>query len=586
MAHIQRLSRPTIGKIAAGEVVERPAAVAKELIENAIDAGASRVDVVIEQGGVALIEVSDNGEGIPFEDLELALERHATSKLRAIEDLSSIATLGFRGEALASIAAVSDLTIQSITPESRAGGMARVRFGNQARVDRSPWGAGTSVRVKDLFENVPARRSFLRQPRTEVAYIETVVTAHALAYPQIAFSLAADGDQLLATDGLGDSIGAAAGVWGHEYASQLCAIEPEPHRHEGYRISGIIGLPSISRARRDRLFTFVQGRFVQNRQIATAVEQAYHSLLMVGRRPVGCLVVLVPPDRIDVNVHPTKSEVRFTDDRIVFALVQRAVRHTLAMNVAHQPIPTVIHAPLGPLPSSYPGSQSPSVQRMLSLADPMRLPRSSLAQDAVDEKDDAHSISAGRKLPALRVLGQVASAFIIAEGPDGLYLVDQHAAHERILFEKIMNERSATAVARQRLLEPAIVELSARQMQMLEDCKDDLHLLGFEIEEFGDGSVALRSVPAAIGSTVPAETLLVVLDEMLEGGRGDYRLESLAISAACHGSIRAGQPLSLIEMRELVLDLERCESSLACGHGRPTIIRMTTEELARQFSRR
>lgn len=585
MTVINKLSPITIGKIAAGEVVERPAAVVKELVENSIDAGARRVDVEISEGGVDLIQVRDDGRGIPFDELALAVERHTTSKLTEIEDLERIRTLGFRGEALASIAAVSRFTIHSISADADTGGSIHVRCGEVRSVEPSAWGAGTSVEVRDLFENVPARRRFLRTPRTEAAYIERVVGAHALAYPQIAFSLVNDGRRVLATDGRSGPEGAAAGVWGHEDAAQLCQIVEQEHEHQGYDVTGLISLPSLSRARRDRLFVFVNGRLVQSKQVATAIEQAYHTLLMIGRRPLGCVLLDVPPERIDVNVHPTKMEVRFADERLVFALVRRAISATLASEIHHQPIPTVFNAPLAPPASAIPSSQDRNVQRMLHLANPGRSGRSARPLIDAGEREETRT-AGGDSLPVLRVLGQVAGSFITAEGPDGLYLIDQHAAHERILFEEVMREYASRQPATQSMLEPIIVNLTAEQMQMLESCQDELLGLGFEFEEFGPGSVALRAVPSAIARKAPEAALIAVLDEMIDGGRGDSRLESLAISAACHGSIRAGQPLSLLEMRELVTSLEKCESSLACGHGRPTIIRMTADELARQFNRR
>ena len=585
MNHISRLSNLTIGKIAAGEVVERPAAVIKELIENSIDAGASRIDVEIEEGGVDRIQVRDDGDGIAFEDLDIAVERHTTSKLRDIDDLEQLSTLGFRGEALASIAAVSDLTVQSIARDSSTGGSITVRYGEPTDVSPSSWGAGTSVELRNLFENVPARKRFLRTTRTETAYIERVVGAHAIAYYNIAFSLVVDDRRVIATDGRSGPLGAAVGVWGHEIAGQMCEVVEQEHEHHGYGVRGVTSLPSLSRARRDRLYIFVNGRYVQSGQIATAIEQAYHTLLMVGRRPIGCILVEVPADRIDVNVHPTKMEVRFADERLVFALVRRAISATLASNVHDQAIPTVFEAPLAPAAMSVPSSQDAGVQRMLRLANPSRAQPTSILQALPGETAQQQSAGGG-SLPVLRVLGQVAGMFITAEGPDGLYLIDQHAAHERILFEQIMAEYASREPARQALLEPSIVELSPEQMRMLEICQDELTAIGFEIEGFGAGNVAVRAVPAIIGKQSPQDSLRIVLDEMAEGGRGESRLESLAIGAACHGSIRAGQALSLIEMRELVVDLEKCESSLACGHGRPTILRMTADELAKLFERR
>lgn len=585
MNHISRLSPQTIGKIAAGEVVERPAAVVKELVENAIDAGSRRIDVEIVNGGVDLLAVRDDGAGIPMDDLELAVERHTTSKLSEIEDLERIRTLGFRGEALASIGAVSDLAIHSIAREASSGASISVKYGEVGPVEASAWGIGTSVEVRDLFDNVPARRRFLRTARTEAAYIERVVGAYALAYSEIGFSLRSDGRRVFSTDGRSGPIGAAAGLWGHGDASQLCEIVEQEHDHEGYDVRGLVSLPSLSRARRDRLYVFVNGRYIQSKQVATAIEQAYHTLLMIGRRPIGCVLLEVPPERLDVNVHPTKMEVRFADERLVFALVRRAVSATLASEIHNQPIPTVFHAPLAPPATAIPSSQDQSVQRMLRLANPDRADTMRSVEGLNGERERTET-SGGSKLPVLRVLGQVAGAFITAEGPDGLYLIDQHAAHERILFEEVMRGYASREPAKQSLLEPIVVDLTAEQLRMLEMCRDELQALGFEFEEFGSGNVALRAVPSAIARKSPERALIAVLDEMNEGGRGNSRLESLAISAACHGSIRAGQPLSLLEMRELVENLEQCESSLACGHGRPTIIRMTADELARQFARR
>lgn len=582
---IQRLNELTIGQIAAGEVIERPAAVVKELIENAIDAGARRIDVSIEGGGIDLIEVRDDGVGIALEDLPLAFERHATSKLTTLDDLQRLRTLGFRGEALASIAAVADVRIRTIQADAPSGGEMRAAYGVIKEPRHSAWGAGTSIAVKGLFSNVPARREFLRTPATETAYITRIASAYALAYADIAFSLEIDGRRMFSTDGSGDRISAALGVWGREVAESIVLLQPEPHEHDGFAVDGVISLPTLDRARRQQQFFFVQGRLVESRQLSVAFEQAYHTLLMVGRHPIGCILVETPPDRIDVNVHPTKSEVRFADDRLVFALVQRAVRSTLLLHTQHQTIPTVMESPLR---SSAGGSgwTDSAVQRRMTLADPRRLPVQPAPTEEFEPDAALPQSAGGRSLPILRVLGQVSGMFITAEGPDGLYLIDQHAAHERIMFERVMAEFTSREPARQSLLEPVTVELSPQQFEMFEQCQDDLHGLGFEVQGFGGMSVAVRAVPAILRERDPSRALLTILDEMIEGGRGDSRLESLAISTACHASIRAGQPLSLLEMRELVTQLEACSSPQACGHGRPTMVKLTADELEKQFSRR
>lgn len=585
---IRRLNKDTIEQIAAGEVIERPVAVVKELLENALDAGASRIDVVVGGGGVELIEVRDDGEGIGFEDLPLAIERHSTSKLDSITDLQRLHTLGFRGEALASVAAVSDLTIHSIARDADVGGELRVRYGEVSDPKPSGWGAGTSIVVRNLFANVPPRREFLRTPTTEANYINRIATGYALGYPDVAISLHIDDRQVFGTDGGGDRLQAVAAIWGVEIAKQMAEISEYPHEHAGYTVAGVVSLPSLDRARRDQQYLFVQGRLVQSRQLSAAFEQAYQTLLMVGRHPIGCIFISTPADRLDVNVHPTKGEVRFADDRLVFALVQRSVRQTLLESTPDQQVATVFESPLAPSRDWATVGEDPTLQRRMTLADPRRSGHSSSIDQSHDAETDGKEAATvgGRSLPVLRVLGQVAGTFITAEGPDGLYLIDQHAADERIQFERVIREYETREPARQSLLSPVVVELSANQFEIWEQCQDELTGLAFDVQPFGGTSVAIHAVPAVLKIRDPEQALIEILDEMLAGGRGTSRLESLAISAACHGSVRAGQPLSLLEMRDLVRQLEECSSPLACGHGRPTIIKMTAEDLARQFSRR
>jgi DNA mismatch repair protein MutL len=575
---IRRLTAETIGKIAAGEVIERPAAAIKELIENALDAGATRIDIAIADGGVSALEVRDDGCGISWQDLPLAVERHATSKIAALEDLDGLHTLGFRGEALASLAAVSRLRIRTMAQDDSAGGELAISFGAVAVPRQIAWGVGTAIEARDLFENLPARRKFLRQPATEAGYIGRVAGAYALAYPSVAFSLEIDGRRTFATDGRGDPLSAAAGVLGAETAEQLLVLDAGTDVPEGYGITGVVSLPTIDRATRQQQFVFAQGRLVTNRQVATAFEQAYHSLLMVGRHPIGCLCITVPPGRVDVNVHPTKSEVRFADERLIFGLVQRAVRGTLLGATQNQPIPTIVSAPLGDM----------QVQRRMSLAHPQVVSRQQEQPLSAWDAPLVHppeSFAGGRRLPLLRVLGQVASTFIVAEGPDGMYLIDQHAAHERIMFERLFAQYQAREPRQQMLLEPVTVELGPRAWETFVSSRDELLGLGFDVEEFGAPAVAVRAVPASLKVRDAGGTLVTILEEIAQGGRGDTLAESLAISAACHTSIRAGQALSLIEMRELVEQLEACSSPQACGHGRPTMLRMTAEDLERQFAR-
>lgn len=575
---IQRLNEETIGKIAAGEVIERPAAVVKELIENSLDAGARRIDVSISDGGASEIQVRDDGVGIAIHELPMAIERHATSKIQSASDLSSLSTLGFRGEALSSLAAVSQLQIRSIAVDAPSGGLLDVRFGSAREPQAIAWGGGTSISARDLFDNVPARRKFLRQPSTETGYVTRLVAAYAIAYPEVAVSLTLDGRRAFATDGSGDRLNAVVAVWGAEIAGSVVEIADNAELPEGFSINGVISLPDIERSNRQHQHIFVQGRLISNRALTTAFEQAYHTLLMVRRHPLGCLLITVPPDQVDVNAHPTKSEVRFEQERLVFSMVQRASRNTLLDHTGSQHVPTVYSSPLAEQPFSS------SVQRRLTLAHPEQsMPSSRTTFEPISVPEDRSTV---RRLPVLRVLGQIASSFVIAEGPDGMYLVDQHAAHERIMFESLMAEYASRSPESQLLLQPATLELDNELRDMFRECRDDLAGFGFEIEDFGESTLLVRSVPAGLKIKDAADAVRAILAELVSGGRGTSRMESLAISAACHSSIRAGQPLSLLEMRELVVQLEQCSSPRACGHGRPTMIKMTSEELERQFQRR
>ena len=569
---IQLLTDETIGKIAAGEVVERPASVVKELIENALDAGARRIGVEIRGGGTDLIEVTDDGHGMRADDLALAIQRHATSKLAAFEDLDTLQSLGFRGEALPSIAAVSAFAVRSRETAAAVGAAIEVRFGESTAVRSVAAPPGTTVTIRDLFANVPARRKFLRQATTELAYIGRVVAAYAAAYPLVQFHLTVDGRRVLGTDGSGDPIAAAVGVWGAEVGAAALTLEPldEAAAVPGVTVSGWVGAPTVTRSHRQGIVFFINGRWIQNRALAFALEEAYHSLLMVGRHPVAMVAIAVNPAMVDVNVHPTKAEVKFVDERAVCRAVQRAAHGALA------------RSPRGELPEiRFESSVAPEQRTMGLPATPWA--SRDIDRPAVPDADGGAAHPSG--VPILRVLGQVGGTYIIAEGPHGMYLIDQHAAHERVLYEKILGQMSEQSVQQQALLDPLIVELGPEEAAVWEKSTAELEQIGFAIEGFGDGSVAVRAVPAVMRNVDIAERLRLILQELAEGGAGDSWLDSVAISAACHSSIRAGQTLSLPEMRELVAELERSSQPRACGHGRPTMLHMTRSELERQFKR-
>ena len=584
---VRLLTPETIGKIAAGEVVERPMSVVKELIENAIDAGATDVSVEIEEGGGRLIRVSDNGSGMDADSLALAIERHATSKLTEFEDLDSLQTLGFRGEALPSIGAVSQLEISTAEPGSSAGARLVVDFGRVQPVQAIAAPTGTTVTVRDLFGNVPARRKFLRQPGTEASYVSRLISAYASERSDIRWTLVSEGRRSIATDGRGDDIEAAIGVYGSELADEALALRPldEGSAVPGVTVSGWVSSPRVTRSHRQNMYFFVNGRLIQHRALQYALEEAYHSLIMVGRHPLCMVRITVDPAEVDVNVHPTKAEVKFADERAVARAVQRAT-HQALLSQAQDVLPEVRfnEGPSFPRPSSRQVS-FPDLATSPTIAPPPAFGEARRSQ--LPPEDPAGIVPVQPSgIPMMRVLGQVSGTYIIAEGPDGMFLIDQHAAHERVMYEKIQGQMAAKNVDRQPMLDPLVVDLPPDELAAFDRSVEELNAIGFEVERFGEQSVVVRAIPAIVQRVDIAERLHEILQELAEGGAGTSWLDSVAISAACHTSIRAGQQLSLAEMRELVSQLERTKQPRACGHGRPTMLHMSQIELEKQFSRR
>jgi DNA mismatch repair protein MutL len=573
---LRLLDERTIGKIAAGEVVERPVSVVKELVENALDAGARRVRVALRGGGIDSIEVVDDGCGIAAADLPLAVQRHATSKLSSFEDLHRLQTLGFRGEALPSIGAVSSLVIRSRPADVPHASLLRVEFGEIGPPTVVGAAVGTSVIARDLFANVPARRKFLRQAATETGYVVRAVTAYAATYPAVAFELVVDGRRVFSTDGSGDAVAAAIAAMGAEVGQAAIPLAPldEAAAVPGMTVAGWVAAPEVSRSHRQGIVIFVNGRWVQNRALGFALEEAYHSLLLVGRHPVACVHLHLDPAAVDVNVHPTKAEVKFVDERAACRAVQRAVHGALAHR-PHDDLPPLRFQPLAATP--------PSRQSVIPFAPPRDAFPTREREPAVEPSNGGSHASG---VPLLRVLGQIAASFIIAEGPDGLYMIDQHAAHERVLYERILDQLRQQQVDRQPLLDPLIVDLAPNELAVYERSASELAAIGFEIERWDGGAVAVRAIPALVKGVDVAERLRLILRELSEGGEGDSWLDAVAVSTACHTSIRAGQALSIPEMRELVTALERSSQPRACGHGRPTMLHLSGADLEKQFQRR
>jgi DNA mismatch repair protein MutL len=589
-----RLLPPDVAdKIAAGEVIERPASVVKELIENSIDAGAGQVQVEIREGGQRLIRVADDGSGIPATEVSLAFARHATSKLSDAADLDRIETLGFRGEALASIAAVSHVTVLTRPRSEMMGHFLHIEGGQIVREEGRGCPAGTIVTVEHLFHNVPARLKFLRRPQTEAGHIYDVVSHCALACPQVRFGLISDGRQAFQSPGSGQLFDVILALYGLEMAEQMLPLagregDGEAGDHADLQVTGCIGSPGLHRANRGYITLFVNRRWIQDSSLAYAVVQAYHTLLPVGRYPVAVVLLKLPPGDVDVNVHPTKREVKFREARRVFAAVQRAVRHTL---VTRAPVPEVSHAP-----RTWPAPDWERRQGLLAAGRredagaqlAMAVGRAPDWEGPALEAEEALPPVGPVRLPLLRVVGQVGQTYVVAEGPQGMYLVDQHAAHERVLYEKLMAERQQQAVASQVLLEPLALELPAPLAAVLSEQMSILNEVGFELEPFGGNSTLLRAVPAIL--VVPdVRAALVDILEMLR--QGDDPLASQAeerlIATVCkRAAIKAGQVLSMDEMQQLIRQLEGCQSPRTCPHGRPTVLHLSVEQLEKEFGRR
>ncbi len=572
-------------KIAAGEVVERPASVVKELIENALDAGATQVRVEILKGGLRLVRVVDNGSGIPPDELPLAVQRHATSKIATATDLEAIRTLGFRGEALAAIASVSRLTLISRPQGAAAGGQLVVEGGHVIRHEAAGHPVGTTVLVEHLFFNTPARRKFLKAPRTEAGHVQRIVTRYALAFPKVRFTLVSDGRVVFQSPGSGRLLDVITAVFGAEVARELVPVgDGEPSTGEKAdetpdpRVWGYTSKPSYTRPNAQSILFFLNQRWITDRALVQAVVQAYHTLLPVGRYPLSILHIALDPRRVDVNVHPTKAEVRFQEPRRVFATVQRAVRAAVTGMAPGTAGPVSTWS----LPSGWEDRR-----RVLTSPSSHTLP---LDQE-VPPTSTSHPEAKGERpalLPLLRVIGQVGAAYIVAEGPDGLYLIDQHAAHERVLYEQLMTTRARQGhLPSQQLLDPIPVNVNSDLGSLLTTHQEMLQRLGFVVEPFGSDTYLVRAVPAVLSSQQPAQALEDVLDGLREArDMVGEQLEKELIARICkRAAVKAGQILSEEEMRQLVRDLEACQTPQTCPHGRPTIWHISASELAKRFKR-
>ena len=588
---IRLLSPEVASQIAAGEVVERPASVVKELLENSLDAGARSIGITILDAGKKLIEAADDGSGIPSTELELAVARHATSKLAHSDDLFSISTLGFRGEALASIASVSRLTLISRVQNEPEGARIHIEGGVSGTLSRVGTTVGTTVRVEDLFYNVPARLKFLKSDTTERRAIDNLVTRYALAYANKRFKLSDGKNVVLQTSGDGDRRAILAALYGVDVARQMLEVMAE---EEGLRLTGFISPTSLTRSNRKEITFFINARWIHDVSLSTALLQAYHTLLMVGRYPLTVLFLEIPPQEVDVNVHPAKAEVRFRNQDRIFSFVQRSVRKAL---LAYSPVPQVAPSLWGTartLPPEQPHHTGLDWKiahdEELSINGEFSAPGANQeAQSSLITTEPSHEASSPQsRIPLLRLVGQIGATYLAAEGPDGLYLVDQHAAHERVLFEKLMAQHATRNIPSQALLTPLAVTLPPPAAHLLLTQLPILERFGFDVEEFGPNTFQVRAMPALFMGSDPAVALRALVEDFEEDESPlQNEIEAKIAGRVCKRmAVKAGQTLSQDEQRALLIDLEACVSPRTCPHGRPTMIHLSVDMLERQFGRR
>ncbi len=598
MSRIRILSDALASQVAAGEVVERPAAVVRELVENSLDAGATHIEVHIQRGGSALIRVTDNGHGMDREDAMLCLERHATSKIHSKEDLAAICTLGFRGEALPSIASVSRFRLATREGHALSGTEIEIHGGKMHAVRDHGGAPGTVVEARALFYNVPARRKFLRSEPTEFAHVEQQFRLHAIANPTVAFTLVRDTEVLFHLPATQNVLERIEGMSGRDLAARLLRI-PD-FEFAGINVSGYIGGPGMSRSNRQMQLVFLNGRPIESPTISHGLREGYHTMLMKGQHPITFLFIQMPPEGFDINVHPAKKEVRFHDGNTVREAVVRAVNRALtehariprghatperavttmlqaipADNVVPSLIPAREHQPFQPPPATF--------------SAPAFVPPSAFATTHSEYPTQTSSVTPSNEASDFRILGVLNKLYVLMESRDGLVLMDQHAAHERVLFEQMRRAMEQEGVPAQRLLLPLTLEVSPRDFDVLLRNLPVLHKLGIEAEQFGANAFKIDAMPAFLKSDDPLALLRDVLDELAGASSKTSTLrlgEDMIATTVCRHAVKANDTLREPETRKLLENLFACEMPYCCPHGRPTLIQITYGELERKFGRR
>ena len=604
---IHVLSDQLASQIAAGEVVERPFSVVKELVENSIDAGAKTINIDIQEGGRSRIQIADDGTGISAEEIETAFLRHATSKLQTVEDLNAIRTLGFRGEALAAISAVSKVTIVSRAEGEAAGTRLELEGGKLTSRDSVGAPQGTVIAVENLFYNTPARLKFLKSVTTEKRLIDEFTSRYAMAYPHIRFRLTHNGRVTFQTNGNGELRDVLVAVFGPETARELLEIEdqrlksdestPPSNLQSSIFVNGFVGPPSLHWANRSHVVLFLNGRWIKDNSLTYAVIQAYHTLLPTGRYPLGIVFITMPAEEVDVNVHPTKTEVRFHNSSKVFGAVQKAVRSTL---IEETPVRSMGAWAIPRQTAPAPGwsgeldenafvrrDDDPQPEFGFDWTPPTTMPDGAQITPPSTIQPPTADLGGG-KLPIMRVVGQIGAAYVITEGPDGVFLIDQHAAHERILYEQFMADwKDEDGVTSQGLVSGTAVHLSPSQATLLTENMSTLNQFGFQIEPFGPNAFMVRAIPSILAKMDPAKAVVSVIEDLERGDKPMLgKIEDKIVMRVCKtAAVKAGQTLSQEEMEAMIWQLEACQNPHTCPHGRPTLIYLSVAQLAKQFGR-
>lgn len=583
MGKIKLLSEDLISLISAGEVIENPSSIVKELIENSLDAGTDMIDISIEAGGINRIVVSDNGSGMSSEDCEFCLHRHSTSKVSTKDDIDAISTYGFRGEALASIAAVSDIRITTQTKEEEVGTLLVSRVGETQKLSDSSRPIGTTVEVKDLFKRIPARQKHLASAKVEGQRVLEVVMKHAVIRTDVGFRLIRDEDVVIDCPPMQSAIDRITYLWGSDIAKGLVEIY---YLEEGVWVQGFVAMPPISRGNRSREYFAVVRRPISDERLSHAVESAYSTLLMKGQYPICALDIAMSLADVDVNVHPTKREVRILDIEKVSAIITKAVRDALGVD-RPQDESQSLEAFLG---EGEVSDGKPKKDRQVPTSGATRQAFPLVEQTILEpltevgEDEDPVNLLGG----VFRIVGQIHQLYILLEDDTGLLVIDQHAAHERVLYEELRKEVNEKRVAIQELLQPFVLSLSPTDTEQILELADTLEELGFSVSSFGGNEVSISTVPEIFGRVTSESELISLLDRMVTIGVSEARdsfMDELVKLTACHSAIRAGQTLNINEIRNLIEEFSKTQGKYTCCHGRPSMIRIKKDNLDKAVGR-